>query len=83
VLFGIYVFLIFEKYIYFLQIKFFINLNVVRASAFLFVVGSQYAANKKDNLNGSTGHSVDDQISFRCRCAANFLSFAQLAKRKV
>jgi hypothetical protein len=80
VLFGFYVFLIFEKYIYILQIKFFITLNVLRASAFLFVVGSQYGAKKKDNHNGSTGHSVDDQISFKiCRCAANL---PQLAKRK-
>jgi hypothetical protein len=46
------VFLICEKYI--LQIKFFINLNVVGASAFLFVAGSQYAAKKNDSYNGST-----------------------------
>ena len=48
--------------------KVFINLNVVGASAFLFVVGSQYAAKKNDSHNGSTGDSVDNYIDFRiCR----------------
>ncbi len=51
-----------------LQIKFLINLNVVRASTFLLVVGSQCAAKKKEDHNGNTGHNVDDQFSFRiCR----------------
>ena len=51
-----------------LQIKIFINLNVVGASAFLPVVGSQYAAKKNDSHNGSTGDSVDNYIDFRiCR----------------
>jgi hypothetical protein len=37
-----------------LQIKIFINLNVVGASAFLPVVGSQYAAKKNEDHNGNT-----------------------------
>ena len=51
-----------------LQIKIFINLNVVRASAFLSVVSSQHAAKKNEDHNGNTGGNVDYQISFRiCR----------------